>query len=92
MCTMVFCYLLLLKQAQTCCPVEWVTKVEVEVVTHQPLGLHDEVVLEEDEPDDGEQVDEDDGQHGCQQDGPPVPGDRLHDVDERLFSVDDVEE
>ena len=28
------------------------------------VGVHDEVVLEEDEPDDGEEVDEDDGEEG----------------------------
>ena len=60
--------------------------------TDQFLRLRDKVILEEDEADNGEKVDEDDGQDGRQQDGPSVPHHRLHDVDQRLLSVDDVKE
>ena len=56
------------------------------------VGVHEEVVLEEDEADDGEEVDEDDGEDGRQEDGAPVPRHGLHHVEQGLLAVDDVKE
>lgn len=56
------------------------------------VHLQDEVVLEENVADDGEQVDQDESQHGGQHDGAPVPSHTLDHVQQRLLPVDEVEE
>ena len=55
--------------------------------SRQWIDLHEKVVLEEDVAENGEQVDENNGQEGCQQDGPAVLGHRLDHVAQRFFSV-----
>lgn len=62
------------------------------MVAGQPVHLKDEVVLEEEEADNGEEVDQDEGQQGGQQDGAAVAGHALDDVEQRLFAVDEVKE
>lgn len=57
-----------------------------------PIHLQDEVVFEENVADDGEQVDEDESQHGREHDGAPVTCHALDDVQQSLFSVDQVEQ
>ena len=52
--------------------------------------LHEEIILEGDEADDGEEVDENDRQDSGQQDGPAVSGHRLDDVEQGLLSVDHI--
>ena len=56
------------------------------------LHLHEEVVPEEDEAQDGEEIDEDDGQHRRQQDGATVTRHRLDHVQQSLLAVDNVKE
>ncbi len=58
------------------------------------LGLDgdEKVVLEPDVADDGEEVDQDEGQDGREDDGPAVPRDGLDDVEERFLAVDHVQE
>lgn len=62
------------------------------VVAGQPVDLKDEVILEEEEADDGEEVDQDEGQQGSQQDGAAIAGHTLDDVEQSLLTVDEVEE
>ena len=62
------------------------------MVAGQPVHLKDEVILEEEEADDGEEVDQDEGQQGGQKDGAAVSGHTLDDVEQCLFAVDEVKE
>lgn len=55
------------------------------------VHLQDEVILEENVADDGEQVDQDESQHGGQHDGAAIAGHTLDHVQERLLSVHEVE-
>ncbi len=57
----------------------------------QAVHLHQEVVTEEHESHDGEEIDEDDGQDGCQQDGATVLGHGPDHVEQRLLTVHDVQ-
>lgn len=57
----------------------------------EDLCLENEIIFEENEPDDGEVEDEDNGEDGCQQDGATVTGHRLHHIQKSLFSIDDIE-
>lgn len=56
-----------------------------------PVHSQDEIVFEEDVAHDGEEVDEDEGEHGRQHDGAAVARDALYDVQQGLFSVHQVE-
>ena len=56
------------------------------------FDLHQEIVLEEDEADDGEHVDENEGQDGRQDDGTTVARHRTDHVEQRLLAVDDVKQ
>lgn len=58
----------------------------------QPVHLEDEVILQEEEAHDGEEVDEDEGQQGCQQDGAPVPRHAFDDIKQGLLTVDQVKQ
>lgn len=58
----------------------------------QPVHLHDEVLLQAQEADDREEVDEDEREQRRQQDGATVPGDALYHVEQRLLTVDQVEQ
>ena len=62
------------------------------MVAGQPVHLKYEVILKEEEADDGEEVDQDEGQQGGQQDGAAVSGHTLDDVEQCLFAVDEVKE
>ena len=53
---------------------------------------HHEVILEEDKPDNREEVHQNERQDCRQQDGPAILGDRLDDVQQRLLPVDDVKQ
>lgn len=55
------------------------------------VHLQDEVVLEENVADDGEEVDQDESQHGGQHNGAPVARHALDHVQQRLLSVHKVE-
>lgn len=54
------------------------------------VHLQDEIILEENVADDGEQVDQDESQHGGQHDGAAVAGHTLDHVQQRLLSVHEV--
>lgn len=56
------------------------------------IHLQDEVVFEENVANDGEQVDEDERQHGGEHDGASVTSHTLDHVQQRLLSVDEVEQ
>lgn len=56
------------------------------------VHLHAEVVLEEEEADDGEEVDEKDGQHSRENDGAAVPGHTLYHVEQGLLSDHQVKQ
>ena len=56
------------------------------------VHLHEEVVLEEDEPYDGEEIDEDDRKDSRQQDRPAVLRYRPDHVQQRLLTVHDVQQ
>lgn len=58
----------------------------------QPVHLEDEVILQEEEAHDGEEVDEDEGQQGCQQDGAPIPRHAFDDIKQGLLTVDQVKQ
>jgi len=58
----------------------------------QPVHLQDEVILQEQEAHDGEEVDEDESQEGCQQDGAPVPRHAFDDIKQGLLTVDQVKQ
>lgn len=62
------------------------------MVAGQSVHLQDEVILEEEEAHDGEEVDEDEGQQGGQQDGAAIAGHALDDVEQSLLPVNEVEE
>lgn len=62
------------------------------MVVGQSVDLKDEVILEEEEANDGEEVDQDEGQQGCQQDGAAIAGHTLDDVEQGLLAVDEVKE
>lgn len=55
------------------------------------VHLQDEVVLEENVANDGEQVDQDESQHSGQHNGAPVACHALDHVQQRLLSVHKVE-
>lgn len=56
------------------------------------LHFHQEIILEADISYDGEEIDDDDRQHGRQDDGATVLGDRLDHVPQCLLSVDHIQE
>ena len=56
------------------------------------VNLNEEVVLEEDEANDGEEVDEDDSEDGRQQDGPAILGHRPDHSEQCLHPVHDVQQ
>lgn len=56
------------------------------------IHLQDEVVFEENVADDGEQVDQDESQHGGEHDGAAVTSHALDHVEQSLFSVHQVEQ
>lgn len=58
----------------------------------QQVHLHDEVLLQAQEADDGEEVDEDEREQRRQQDGATVPSDALYHVEQSLLAVDQVEQ
>lgn len=58
----------------------------------QPVHLEDEVILQEEEAHDGEEVDKDERQEGCQQDGAPVPRHAFDDIEQGLLTVDQVKQ
>lgn len=58
----------------------------------QRVHLHDEVLLEEEEANNGKEVDEDEGEQRRQQDGAPVAGDAFDDIEQGLLTVDQVKE
>lgn len=62
------------------------------VIAGQPVDLKDEVILEEEEANNGEEVDEDEGQQGGQQDGAAIASHALDDVEQCLLTVDEVKE
>lgn len=62
------------------------------MVARQWVNLKDEVILKEEEADDGEEVDEDEGQQSSQQDGAAIAGHALNDVEQCLLTVDEVKE
>lgn len=49
------------------------------------VHLHAEVILQEKEADDGEEVNEKQGQNGCQNDGASVPCHALDDIEQGLL-------
>lgn len=55
------------------------------------VHIQDEVVLEENVADDGEEVDQDERQHSSQDNRAPVASHALDHVEQRLLSVDKVE-
>lgn len=73
----------------------WVEKRQESTLTRGCVGdsvhLQDEVVLEENVADDGEQVDQDESQYGGQHNGAPVARHALDHVQQRLLSVHKVE-
>lgn len=58
----------------------------------QWVHLHNEVLLEEQEANNGKEVHEDEGQQRRQQDGAPVAGDAFYDIEQGLLTVDQVKE
>ena len=56
------------------------------------INFNHEVVLEEDEADDGEEIDEDECKHGSQQDRSSVLRHRTYHIEQRLFLVDYVQQ
>ena len=56
------------------------------------VDLYEEVVLEEDEANDGEEVDEDDSEDGCQQDGAAVLCHRPDHVQQCLLPIHNVQQ
>lgn len=62
------------------------------MVAGQPVNLEDKVVLEEEEANDGEEVDENEGQQGGQQDGAAIAGHALDDIEQGLLTVNEVKE
>ena len=70
---------------------EW-SYTEVLTWCRKTVHLHAEVVLEEEEADDGEEVDEEDGQHSRQNDRAAVPRHALYHVEQRLLSDHQVEQ
>lgn len=59
--------------------------VKVPTWYRQAVHLHAEVILQEKEADDGEEVNEKQGQNGCQNDGAPVPCHALDDIEQGLL-------
>lgn len=58
----------------------------------QSVHFHGEVILQEKEADDREQVDQDESQDRCQDDGAAIPCDTFDDVQQGLFSVHQIKE
>lgn len=58
----------------------------------QWVHLHDEVLLQAQEADNREEVDKDEREQRCQQDGATVPGDALYHVEQSLLTVDQVKQ
>lgn len=58
----------------------------------QRVDLHDEILLQAEEADDGEEVDEDESEQRRQQDGATVPSDALNHVEQSLLPVDEVKQ
>ena len=56
------------------------------------VDLNEEVIFKEDEADYGEEIDEDNGKDGRQQDGPAVLCHRPDDVQQRLLPVHNVQQ
>lgn len=50
------------------------------------IHFHSEVVLEEEEANDGEEVDKKDGQHSCQNNRAAIPRHALYYIEQRLLS------
>lgn len=57
-----------------------------------PVDSQDEIVFEEDIAHNGEEVDEDKSQHGCQNNGTAISGHALYYVQQGLFSVNQIKE
>lgn len=70
------------------------TKSVLTVLTwcRKAVHLHAEVVLEEEEADDGEEVDEEDGQNSCENNRAAIPRHALYHVEQRLLSDHQVEQ
>lgn len=58
----------------------------------QRVNLHDEVFLQAEEADDGEEVDEDESEQRRQQDGAAVTSHTLYHVKQRLLPIDQVKQ
>lgn len=58
----------------------------------QRVDLHDEVLLQAEEADDGEEVDEDESEQRRQQDGATVTSHALYHVKQCLLPVDQVKQ
>lgn len=58
----------------------------------QRVDLHDEVLLQAEETNDGEKVDENESEQRRQQDGATVTSHTLYHVKQRLLSVDQVKQ
>ena len=56
----------------------------------QTLCIQEKVIFEEDESDDGEEVDQNDGKKGCQQNGATVSGHGLHHIQQGLLAIDHI--
>lgn len=60
--------------------------------SRKAIHLHSEVVLEEEEANDGEEVNEEDGQNCGKNDGAAVSRHALYHVEQRLLSDDQVKQ
>lgn len=58
----------------------------------QPVNLHDEVIFQEEEPNDGEEINQDERQHCSEDNGTTVPGDTFYHIQQRLFSVHQIKQ
>lgn len=56
------------------------------------VDFHDEVIPEEKKADNGEQVDQNDGQDSSEEDRAAVTGHTLDDVKQRLLTVDQIKQ
>lgn len=56
----------------------------------QPIHFHSEVILQKKEPNNGKQVDQDESEDCCQNNGAAIAGDTFYDIEQGLFSVHQI--
>lgn len=66
--------------------------VEVQTWCRKAVHLHTEVILQEEEADDGEEINKKEGQNGGQNDGAPVFGHTLDHIEQGLLSDHQVKQ